>query len=210
IAVPKARSERGSLALEVVKNVVDLKDKEILELTFPMKKEREDLVESWEEAERQVLIHLCEGKDVAFISIGDPLFHSTFIYLMEAIKDGDRARGSPVSIVVIPGVSSIHASTASAKLSLAKSNERVAILPATYETDKLKETLKGFDTVVLMKVHRVMDKVVAILEELGLKDKAVFVSKAGWPEEMVVRDLEGLKDKKLDYFSMVIIKKRGG
>jgi len=40
-----------------------------------------------------------------------------------------------------------------------------------------------------------------------LKEKAVFISKAGWPDEEVVRDMDSLKGKKFDYFSMVIVKK---
>ncbi len=203
IAVPKSKTEGESLALDIVKKVIDLKDKEIIELTFPMKKNQEELVTAWEKAKKQILKPLKKGKDVAFITIGDPLFYSTFIYLLEQFT----IQNSQFKIKIIPGVSSINAAAAAAQIPLAKAGERFAVLPATYEHKKIRETLKDFDTVVLIKVNKVMDKIIPILEELNLKNKAVFVSKAGLPDEKIVKDLELIKDKKLDYFSMLIVKK---
>ncbi|MBI5892677.1 MAG: precorrin-2 C(20)-methyltransferase [Deltaproteobacteria bacterium] len=204
IAVPKSKTEGESLALDIVKQAVDLSDKEILELTFPMKKEHDELIESWKEAKKQILKPLKKGRDVAFITIGDPLFYSTFIYLLEQFT----IQNSQFKIKIIPGVSSINAVSAATQIPLAKAGERLAILPATYEQEKIRQTLKDFDTVVLIKVNKVMDKIISILEELDLKNNAVFVSKAGLPDEKIVTNLDSLKGKKLDYFSMVIVKKK--
>ncbi len=199
IAVPKAGAGKESIALDVVSRVVDLKGKEVLELLFPMK--REGLEAYWEEARRKVLERLSEGRDVAFITLGDPLFHSTFIHLIEGLEPGGR-----ISIDVVPGVSFIHASTASALLPLAKGEEKVAIVPATYGKEGLKEVLEGFETVVLMKVHKALEEILSLLEEMGLKDRALFISRAGWEEEEVVRDLSSLRGREVDYFSSIIIK----
>lgn len=204
IAVPKSKAEGESLALDILKQVIDLNGKEILELTFPMKKNHDELIESWKEAKKQILKPIKKGKDVAFITIGDPLFYSTFIYVMEQFT----VHSSQFTVKIIPGVSSINAASAAAQIPLAKAGERLAVLPATYEQKKLKQALKDFDTVVLIKVNKVMDKIIPILEELNLKDKAVFVSNAGMQKEDIVRDLNCIKGKKPDYFSMVIVKKR--
>ena len=83
------------------------------------------------------------------------------------------------------------------------------MIPATYEQEKLRDILSEFDTVVLMKVNRVFDKVLGLLEELGLKKSAVFIERCGGANQRVVRDLDSLKDEKLDYLSMVIVKKTG-
>ncbi|OGP30538.1 MAG: precorrin-2 C(20)-methyltransferase [Deltaproteobacteria bacterium GWC2_42_11] len=204
IAVPKSKTDGESIALDILKGVMDLHGKEIIELTFPMKKNRDELAASWNNAKDEVLKQLDIGKDVAFITIGDPLLYSTFIYLMEALKNNG---GSGIKIKIVPGISSVNAASASACIPLANSSERLAIIPATYEEDKLRQTLKDFDTVVLMKVNKVMDKVIPLLEELGLKKNAIFVSMAGWKEQEVVKDLDTLKGRELDYFSIMIIKK---
>lgn len=203
IAVPKSKTEGESLALDIVKKVMDLKGKEVLELTFPMKKEQNELTAAWEKAKKQILKPLKKGRDVAFITIGDPLFYSTFIYLLEKFE----VQGSKFKVKIIPGVSSINAVSAAAQIPLAKAGERLVILPATYEQEKIRQTLEDFDTVVLIKISKVMDKIISILEELDLKNNAVFVSKAGLPDEKIVKDLDSIKGKKLDYFSMVIVKK---
>jgi precorrin-2/cobalt-factor-2 C20-methyltransferase len=90
---------------------------------------------------------------------------------------------------------------------LALGGERIAILPAVYEDSELKRTLEEFDTVVLMKVSRVFDRVYALLKELGREKLGVFVRRVGSPEEEVQFDLEELVGKKLDYLSMLIVKK---
>jgi precorrin-2/cobalt-factor-2 C20-methyltransferase len=206
IAVPKSKEEATSLALDIIRGVLDLKDKEVVELIFPMKRNQMELVEAWEESRMQVIERLEGGRDVAFITIGDPLFHSTFIYLLEAL-----CRESPenrfYNIEVIPGVSSINAASALSCTPLAKSGERMAVIPATYGDEKLKETIEEFDTVVLLKANKAIDGIITVLEESGLKENAVFVSRAGLAGERVTRDLYSLKGKELDYFSIIIIKK---
>lgn len=209
IAVPKAKIEGESIALDIVRQIVDLKDKEIIELAFPMSKDEEELVEWWKQARREILKPLNAGKDVAFITIGDPLFHSTFIYLMEIIKKEQCIdnNGQKIKLEIIPGISSINAASAATQLPLANRDTRLAILPATYENDRLKQAFQDFDTIVLIKVSKVMDKIISILEELNLKDKAVFISNVGWQKQFIIKDLDSLKGKKHDYFSMIIVKK---
>jgi precorrin-2/cobalt-factor-2 C20-methyltransferase len=46
-----------------------------------------------------------------------------------------------------------------------------------------------------------------LLKELGLEKKCAFISRVGTPEEEVVFDLERLLGQKLDYLSLLIVKK---
>ncbi|MEK7842026.1 MAG: SAM-dependent methyltransferase, partial [Deltaproteobacteria bacterium] len=104
-------------------------------------------------------------------------------------------------------VSSINAAAGSALLPIAEADEMVAVIPAAYADGRLRDVLQAFDTIILMKVNKTIDRALNILDELGLKDRAVFVERAGWPEERIVRDLNSLKGKTSDYFSLVIVKK---
>lgn len=206
IAVPKSSdssSDGVSQALTIIKKEVDIKGKELLELLFPMTKDKSVLRESRLKAASLIAERLKEGKDTSFITLGDPMLYSTFSYLVPYLKEI-----MPDSIVkVIPGVTSFSAAASATATPLAESGEKVIIIPAAYDIDEIRAVLKSFDTVILMKVNKAIDKIIGLINELGLQKSAFFVSRASWPEEEVVADINSLKGRKLDYFSMVIIKK---
>lgn len=221
ICVPKGREEGSSLALSIIKGAVNISGKEIMEAYFPMRKTRAksrgqraegkndnpgshscELDSKWQETIEAVYSRLNKGIDVAFITIGDPAIYSTFFYLYSRLLE----LNPELNIEIIPGVSSINAAASRAKISLGLADERIAILPANYVND-LKETLERFDTVVLMKVHRVFDDVLKTLKEMNLLHNAIYISKAGMEGEDIFKDIRDIKEKDLNYFSMVIVKK---
>jgi len=210
ICVPRGSEDGESLALSIAQRAVGLDGKEIVEVYFPMKalhSHRAELDAQWGEAISVILDRLRKGIDTAFITIGDPGLYSTFFYLYDRLME----ECPELNIEVVPGISSINASAALAGVSLALGHERIAILPANHVSD-LKRVFEQFDTVVLMKVHRVFRKVRRALADLGLLDGAVYVSRAGMVDEMVCIDLNSLESEKLDYFSLVIVRKgrKGG
>ena len=85
-------------------------------------------------------------------------------------------------------------------------DEMVAIIPATFSDSRLKEVFGLFDTIVLMKVHRVIDRLTTLLEECGLLDHAVLVERAGTTKERVIEEFSALKDHP-HYFSTIIVRK---
>jgi precorrin-2/cobalt-factor-2 C20-methyltransferase len=206
IAVPMSSdssSDGLSQALLIAEKAVDLSGKEKVWLMFPMTKDKEALKSARREAAQKVASELNAGKDVAFITLGDPMLYSTFSYLVPFVREA--APGAAVKAV--SGITSYSAAASIALMPLAESDEKVMIVPAAYDLDQVKGLLKSFDTIVLMKVNRIFDRLVETLESMGLIDRAVLVSRAGWPEERVVFDLKSLKGEKLDYFSTIIVKK---
>uniref|UniRef100_A0A831UCA9 Precorrin-2 C(20)-methyltransferase n=1 Tax=Geobacter metallireducens TaxID=28232 RepID=A0A831UCA9_GEOME len=203
ICAPTGAADAASYALSIVEELIDPARQEVLSQVFPMRKEQEGLEAFWEEAAAQVAARVRAGKDVAFITIGDPFLYSTFLYLYRIFRE----RYPEIPIEIVPGISSINAAAAAAGLPLGMAAERIAILPATYENDELRRTLADFDTVILMKVNRIFDRIYALLKELGLARNAVFVRRVGSADEEVVFDLERLVGEKLDYLSLLIVKK---
>lgn len=227
VCVPKGREEGSSLALSIVKKAVDLSGKEIFEAYFPMRKTRGQKSEAgqssrlsfrnqtddsneldirWQETVDEVFRRLHGGFDMAFITIGDPAIYSTFFYLYDRLLSLDPE----LSIEIVPGVSSINLASARAGISLGLADEKIAVLPATYVSeseDVLRGILKEFDTVVLMKVHRVFEDVLKILGEMGITEKALYISRAGMEGEMIVKDITSLNGNRLDYFSMLIVRR---
>ena len=203
VYAPTGAADAASYALSIVEHLLDRSRQEIISRVFPMLKKGPELEAAWEEAAAEVIRLIDSGKDVAFITIGDPCLYSTFLYLYRII----RAQRADIPIEIIPGISSINASAAAAGIPLGIGGERIAILPATYEDHELRKTLQEFDTVVLMKVSRVFGQVYALLQELGLIHKAVFVRRVGSPQQEVVFDISTLIGRELDYLSMLIVRR---
>lgn len=207
ICVPKGREEGSSLALDIVSKVIDMGNKEILQAHFPMKKTKSpehlcSLDTKWHETVETILSRLNKGIDIAFITIGDPAVYSTFFYLYDRLLELNPA----LKISIIPGVSSINASASRAAISLGLADEKIAIIPATY-VDDIRDIFIAFDTIVLMKVHKVLDKLIPILDELNLLQKSVYISRAGMEGETICRDIRKLTKDDLNYFSLLIVKK---
>ena len=213
LCVPKGREKGSSLALSIVEKAVSLDGKKIIEGHFPMRKTMNSadagarravplLDAKWSETVEAILSPLNKGKNVAFLTLGDPVIYSTFFYLYDKLLE--LCPG--LNIEIIPGVSSINASAARANISLGLGNEKIAVLPANY-LDNLKGTLEVFDTVVLMKVNKVLNEIKGLLSEMGLLENAVCISRAGMDDEQIFNDIRDIDQKKLNYFSMVIVRK---
>jgi precorrin-2/cobalt-factor-2 C20-methyltransferase len=205
IAIPRRSEYVPSLAWDIAKpNLGEIAGQERLFLTFPMTKDTELLRPAWNAAFEQIGTRLARGLDVAFITEGDPLVYSTFIYLLREAPQ----RWPGVRVEVVPAVSSITAVPATILTPLADGQERIAILPATYGVDDLTEVFWKFDTVILMKVGSVMPAVVEALERTGLLGHAVYVSKATTGQQRIIHDVRSLRNDRCDYFSMVVVARR--
>lgn len=204
LAIPRPNPHTKSLAYRIVKpNLKDNPDQEELYLTFPMTKDPDLLKPHWEFAFKEVTERLKQGLNVGFISQGDAFVYSTFIYLFNGVKN----LIPNLKVEVIPAVTSVTAVSSVTLRPLVDGKERVAILPATYGIEDLKEVLRNFDSVALMKVSSVMPKVIQALEEEGLLDKAVYVERATTDQERIVTDLKSIQNDKCVYFSMIIVNK---
>jgi len=58
-----------------------------------------------------------------------------------------------------------------------------------------------------MKMNKVFDKLFKILEELDLTDKCVYVRRCTSENEEIIWDISKLKGEKVDYFSLLIVRK---
>ena len=201
ICAPQAENSTESYALNIVDEYLDKDAQEVVRLFFPTNNERAAGA-VWLRAADDLAKRLKAGRDVAFITEGDPMLFSTFQYVMESIRENHP----DIPVEIVPGVSSVMAAAASAKTSLAAHGQTLAILPASYGIDGLKDAVANYDTVVLMKVNRSILKAMGELEELGLADKAIYVKRASTDREQVVGDIRQLSREDLDYFSLLIVR----
>jgi len=205
VCAPKSKEDKGSMALSVVRRILE-KDINTLELLFPMTRNRAELKKFWEDAAERVAAELLKGKDVAFVTMGDPNLYSTYSYIAGELKK----KCPQIKVETVPGVTAILACAAAANQPVAEGNEKLAVIPAVYSIDELKWILHNFESVVLMKVSRKLDEVIALLNELDLKDKAFFAGRCGLPGEFFEFNLDNLVGTKQDYFSLLVVRKRSG
>ncbi|MGL1930475.1 MAG: precorrin-2 C(20)-methyltransferase [Desulfotalea sp.] len=206
---PKSRQEGASTAIDIANGGVRSDNKNIITHRFPMKHVRRsesvdsELTEAWQEAATEIISYLEQGKDVAFPTLGDPAIYSTGFYVYEALAsckyDGE--------IKVIPGISSIGASAASANMSLCLGDERLLVLPATFENGSVAEYLKSVDAIVFMKVYRVLDRIVKLLEQENLLENAVLIEKTSYGDERIWHNVKDALGEDLHYFSTLLVRK---
>ena len=208
VFTPQATGSKDSLALTVARNYVDESRQRLIYASFPSEQitigGTSDGV--WSEAAERIAGYLLGGEDVAFLTQGDPLLYGSFMYVMVKVQ----AAYPTIPIEVVPGVTSITASASRAKMPLVSHGERLAVLPAMYGIDDLRDVLARNDTVVLMKVNRRAMAVVSKLEADGELSRCVFVRRATTPREQIAFSLREIAPEDTDYFSMLILSGKKG
>ncbi|MCL8209283.1 MAG: precorrin-2 C(20)-methyltransferase [Actinomycetia bacterium] len=202
VAYPAAPGGAEGFAYRIVRTFLDPARQELLPLAFPMTREPAALEAAWDHIADEVARRLSTGRDVAFVTEGDPLLYSTFVPLRERLSR--RCPEAPIEVV--PGVPSFAAAAARLGWALGRGDERLAVVPATDDREALRAVLEQFDTVVLLKVAKVLDPVLDLLEEMGLLGGAAVLSHVGGPAERVERTVARLKGERLPYMTLMVVR----
>jgi precorrin-2/cobalt-factor-2 C20-methyltransferase len=154
-------------------------------------------VEIYDGAAAELAAELDDGRDVALLCQGDPLFYGSFINVFTRL-----AGRYPIEIV--PGVSSLTAAAAAAAIPLVSRDDTLAVIPATLEEDQIAGRLAASDTAAIVKLGRHLRKVHRVLNRLGLLDSAVYVEHATLPTQHIAL-LSAIESDEAPYFSMVLM-----
>jgi precorrin-2/cobalt-factor-2 C20-methyltransferase len=203
VLAPVSNPSEASVALETVREFLDEERQEIIIHQFPMTSDRSRLLPAWQEAAALIAGRALAGKDVAFVTIGDPLLYSTFIYLLRIFRESYPQ----IAIEIIPGISSINTSAAVACVPLAEADERIAIVPATAGMEKVIEALATYDTVVLLKVKPLFGEILEAIRQMGRERSTLFVERVGTPRQKVLTDFAELAGLTPDYLSLMIVRR---
>ena len=196
IVSPDSGQER-SVAYEIALKVCHgLEEKEHLRLELPMTRDKKVLEQCRKNAAEQIVKVLKDGKDVAFLTLGDPSIYSTYSYIHRIVK----VMGFPAK--TIAGVPSFCAAAALLGDSLVDAGQLLKILPGSY--GNVGQELDTNGVKVLMKSGRAMGNLKKLLQEKGLSDSSQVVINCGMAGERVC-SLEDLGESE-SYFSMVIVK----
>lgn len=202
ILAPVSNPSEASVALGAIREFVDEGRQEIIVHQFPMTSDRERLILAWQEAASIIAVHAEAGRSVAFITIGDPLFYSTFIYLLRILRE----QWPHLPIEIVPGISSIFAAASVATLPLVEADEKMVVVPATAGIEHIIQALAHYETVVLLKVKPLFDDIIDLLRQTGREKSTVFVERVGSPRQKVLTDFDAIASHTPDYLSLMIIK----
>lgn len=190
----------SSLALSIARP--HLREGAVVEqLGYPMTSDRGELEAAWKQNSEKVLEYLASGQDAAVLTLGDPMFYSTFGYLLQTV----RRMAPPVRIRTIPGVTSFQASAAETAWILAEAGENFQVISGVCNAEKLRALLQESDNAVILKAYRNFGKIRQVLHEMKLAQSSLFVSRLGLDGEIICRDIDEAPDSP-NYLSLVLVK----
>lgn len=199
---PQAKVSSESVAKGIV-DYFKIPEERFRIVEFAMERNREALHQRYDEVARAIIAEVESGKRVGFLTLGDALTFSTWIYTLAAVK-----KLSPeLTIETIPGVTSFAALAAQSECTLGEQKESVLILPCPDEMSELRAAIEANDLVVLMKIGHRFDAVVELVTEMGLGARCILGRKVGMEGGEVFDTLTNLpKVEKLGYFSTMLIR----
>jgi precorrin-2/cobalt-factor-2 C20-methyltransferase len=169
-----------------------------ISIVVPMTQDRLPAQKAYDEAAYQISKVLDRGHDVACLCEGDPFFYGSFMYIFARLS-------KMYEVEIIPGVTSMTACAAVAKMPLLARNEHLTVIPGTLAPEELRNRILNADAVVIMKVGRHLDKIKKVLEEVELSSEAIYVEYASLPTQQVLKIINA--PKTAPYFSMILVAK---
>lgn len=197
IATPQT-STGATLALDIVRQAVELSGKQIVFLHFAMSRDTAVLEESHQKAAHQVIEALEQGSDVALLNLGDVSIFATFNYLKPLVEEAG------FETVMVPGIPSFCAVAATLETNLTpEMNTPFHIVPAGFQN--LDDALALPGTKVIMKAGKPLAQVKQILKEAGMYEKASLVQNCGLPDEHIAHSLDDARENG-GYFTTMVVK----
>lgn len=173
-------------------------------LSFPMTRDKSVTQKAWEENALTLIKDLERGKDVAFITVGDPTTYSTYGYILKEIQ----ILAPHLRVKTIPGITSYHAAAARLNMTLVQGEESLLVTSGVKGGDRLRNLFVKPDTVVFLKAYRKVKDIIGALEEAGRFKNCVGVKKCGLPDEEIIYNLKAFQNIPPDYWTLIIAQQR--
>lgn len=197
IAAPQTKSGQ-MLALEIARGAVNLAEKIIVPLQFPMTRQPSVLQAAHVAAAETLRRYLDEGQDVAVLNLGDVSVYATFGHLQQQLQP------LGYTTVMLAGVPSFCAAAARLNQSLTSGMEQ----PLTIAPGSAAETvLEQPGSKVLMKTGRQLPQTLERLAAHGKLGQSAMVCNCGLPQEEVWPDLTQYDpERTAGYFATILVK----
>ncbi|MBF0234991.1 MAG: precorrin-2 C(20)-methyltransferase [Desulfamplus sp.] len=169
-------------------------------LSFTMTQDKEATVAAWDGNAEQIAEVLKEGKNAAFLTLGDPMTYSTFGYILKSLK-----KVMPeASVETVPGITSFHAAAARLNRTLVEAEESLLITSGAYGGDQLLKVGASIENVVMMKAYKNIKQNNQALKKAGFYNNSVAISKCGREGEEIIKNIDELETRAPDYWTLVL------
>jgi precorrin-2/cobalt-factor-2 C20-methyltransferase len=148
-------------------------------------------------ATQKLAWYLSEGKDVVVLCEGDPMLYGTFMYLFQRLSPDFHTE-------VVPGISATLASAAMLGTPLTYRNDVLSMIPATLEATALRDRLLGADAAIILKLGRHFAKVRAVLEDLDILSRALYIERATLPNQRIY-PIDQVDPTTVPYWALIVI-----
>ena len=196
---PTSKNDNTSIAYTIAKKYIR-DDVQIKNRHFPMIRDKQKLEVAFNEIADEIKKDVQLGKEVGFVTIGDAMIYSTFIYILRKLKD-------EIDIITISGIPSFVDVASKTNFPIAFDDNAFVVVPATTSIQKLEEYIISFDSIVIMKAYKNYNDIISLIKKYNLQDNAIVVSNASLENEIILQGEEIFDKKNEDYLTTVLINK---
>ena len=204
ILLPRAKSAKRSVARNCLPPH-EIPEDRFREIEFAMESDRTLLAGHYLRLADEIGQEVGAGKKVAYLTIGDPLSYSTYIYILRALQE----RLPEICCRTYPGVTSYSALAAATGFPLGEGKERVLISPCPDAKLELRRLIEAHDVVALIKIGERLPMVLRLLTEMEIGDHCVFGAHIGMENEVLsvgISDIDGTDAS--GYLSTMLIRRK--
>ena len=173
-------------------------------LRFPMTSDKNETQRAWKEHAHTIVGELEQGRNVAFLTLGDSMTYSTFGYVLRYVQE----LAPHIPVISVPGITSYQAAAACLNTPLVEGEEALLVLSGVSGGGYLRKIAVKPDNLVFMKAYRNMEDIAAALDEFDLLDNSVAIKNCGLPEQEIVENIRELTDNAPNYWTLVLSKKK--
>jgi precorrin-2/cobalt-factor-2 C20-methyltransferase len=179
-----------NMALDTVEEYIG--DKKVVLIDFPMGSVE---AQDYTNAANIIYEEIPEGEYGAFLTIGDSMIYSTFIYIMDLLTDKD------IKIEVVPGIPSFVAAAAASKVPLTVKGDKFLLID---EFDN--SLLDKADSFALLKTLEAKEDTLDELERNDFSYK--YVKRVSLENEEILENKEEIIQDR-DYISLILGRRKG-
>lgn len=203
LAVPQGHTgvtTAKDILLQAIENgaAVELQDKLILTVDFPMTRDAAVLEEAHAAGAVAIEAQLQQGRDVALITLGCPTVYASSIYVHRRIHDDGYATE------IIPGVPSFCAVAARLQQPLCEQDEPLTIIPGG-RSDR-KNLLSAPGSKIIMKPSDPFASLKQDLQDTQQLADTTMIERCGLPGETIYHSLDDVE--RTAYFSVLLVKEK--
>lgn len=158
---------------------------------------RDAIADFYDVSAAAVSSYLDDGRDVAVLSEGDPLFYGSYMHIHVRLS-----RRYPTEIV--PGVTGMSGCWSSAAVPITQGDDVFTVLPGTLPEVELERRLADSDAAVVMKIGKHLPKIRRACERAGCLDRAIYVERGTMTNSAVMKLTDKL-DMTAPYFAIVLV-----